>query len=58
MENFNKLKKLISSLEVDATKFYEKNNKAAGARLRKGMQELKVASQKIRIEVSDINKNK
>jgi hypothetical protein len=56
MENFNELKTLISSLEEDATKFYEKDNKAAGVRLRKGLQEIKTAAQALRIEVSNRNK--
>jgi hypothetical protein len=56
MENFNELKTLISSLEDDATKFYEKDNKAAGVRLRKGLQEIKTAAQALRIEVSNKNK--
>lgn len=56
MENFNDLKTLISSLEDDAIKFYEKDNKAAGVRLRKGLQEIKTAAQALRIEVSNKNK--
>jgi hypothetical protein len=56
MENFNELKTLITSLEDDATKFYEKDNKAAGVRLRKGLQEIKTLAQSLRIEVSNKNK--
>jgi hypothetical protein len=56
MENFNDLKTLITSLEDDATKFYEKDNKAAGVRLRKGLQEIKTLAQSLRIEVSNKNK--
>ena len=56
MENFNDLKTLIASLEDDATKFYEKDNKAAGVRLRKGLQEIKTLAQSLRIEVSNRNK--
>jgi hypothetical protein len=56
MENFNDLKTLITSLEDDATKFYEKDNKAAGVRLRKGLQEIKTLAQSLRIEVSNRNK--
>jgi hypothetical protein len=36
MENFNELKETLLALEEDATKFYDKSNKAAGVRLRKG----------------------
>lgn len=56
MENFNELKTLIASLEEDAIKFYEKDNKAAGVRLRKGLQEIKTLAQSLRIEVSNKNK--
>jgi hypothetical protein len=56
MENFNELKTLIASLEEDAIKFYEKDNKAAGVRLRKGLQEIKTTAQALRIEVSNKNK--
>ena len=56
MERFNDLKALICSIEEDARKFYEKNNKAAGVRLRKGLQEIRVTSQEIRQDVSARNK--
>lgn len=57
MDKFNELKKLVSTLEEDVTKFYDKNNKTAGVRIRKGMQEIKAKAQDIRNEISDI-KNK
>ena len=41
------------SLEDDFDKFYEKNNQAAGTRVRKGMQEMKNLAQEIRIEVQN-----
>jgi len=53
MERFNQLRELVMSLEDDFTKFYEKGNKAAGTRVRKGMQDLKVLAQDIRKEVQD-----
>lgn len=56
MEKFNELKTLIEGLEQDATKFYEKDNKAAGVRLRKGLQEIKAMAQAVRLEVSEKNK--
>jgi hypothetical protein len=58
MENFNKLKTLVASLEEDATKFFEKGNKAAGVRLRKGLQDIKSLAQVVRVEVSESNKEK
>ena len=54
MNNFNKLKDLVMSLESDFEKFYDKNNSAAGTRVRKGMQELKNMAQDIRKEVQDM----
>jgi Histone H1-like protein Hc1 len=48
---FDELKSLMMSLEDDFSKFYEKGNKAAGTRVRKGMQDLKDLAQNIRVEV-------
>jgi len=56
MEKFNELKTLVVSLEEDATKFYLKDNKAAGVRLRKGLQEIKSIAQALRLDVSEKNK--
>ena len=56
MEKFEELKTLIASIEDDATKFYEKGNKAAGVRLRKGLQEIRTLSQALRQDVSAKNK--
>jgi hypothetical protein len=57
MNRFDQIRDLVMSLEGDFHKFYEKDNQAAGTRVRKGMQELKNLAQEIRIEVQDI-KNK
>ncbi|MBC7569821.1 MAG: histone H1 [Spirosoma sp.] len=57
MGRFEEVKNLIMSLEGDFDKFYDKNNQAAGTRVRKGMQELKTMAQAIRSEVQD-SKNK
>ena len=56
MENFNELKTMLIALEDDASKFYEKGNKAAGVRLRKGLQDFKTMAQNIRQDVSAKNK--
>jgi hypothetical protein len=56
MENFNELKETLLALEEDATKFYDKGNKAAGVRLRKGLQDIKAMAQVIRQDVSNKNK--
>ena len=58
MEKFNELKALVASLEEDATKFFEKGNKSAGVRLRKGLQDIKALAQTVRVEVSEANKEK
>lgn len=59
MKNYTKLKELIASVEVDADKFYNNGNAAAGTRVRKGMQEVKVLAQDIRNEITEIkNANK
>lgn len=57
MQKFQELKDLITSLEGDIDKFYNKGNSAAGTRVRKGMQDLKNLAQTIRSEVQEI-KNK
>lgn len=56
MELFNELKALVAGLEDDATKFFEKDNKAAGVRLRKGLQDIKTLAQELRLSVSEKNK--
>lgn len=53
MEKFEKVKELVSSIEADATKFYDGGNAAAGTRVRKAMQDLKVLAQEIRAEVTE-----
>lgn len=57
MKRFEQLKSMVESLEADFEKFYDKENNAAGTRVRKGMQEMKNLAQEIRLEVQDI-KNK
>jgi hypothetical protein len=57
MKRFEQLKNLIISLEGDFQKFYDKENSAAGTRVRKGMQDLKNLCQEIRVEVQE-QKNK
>ncbi|TAE30443.1 MAG: histone H1 [Cytophagales bacterium] len=53
MARFDEVKNLVMSLEGDFEKFYDKNNQAAGTRVRKGMQDLKNLAQQIRSEVQD-----
>ena len=53
MKRFNELRDLVASLEGDFEKFYDKENQAAGTRVRKGMQEMKNLAQEIRVEVQN-----
>tara|TARA_R110000751_G_scaffold33319_1_gene83064 strand:+ start:785 stop:970 length:186 start_codon:yes stop_codon:yes gene_type:complete len=53
MELYEELKNLVANLEEDASKFYEKGNKAAGTRVRKGCQDIKNLCQDIRVDVSN-----
>lgn len=57
MNRFAEVRDLIMSMEADFSKFYDKKNKAAGTRVRKGMQDLKNLAQEVRMEVQDL-KNK
>lgn len=51
MDQFDSLYKHLKGLEEDFIKFYDKGNKTAGTRIRKGMQELKELAQAIRLDV-------
>jgi len=53
MNRFSEIRELVTSLEGDFQKFYEKENKAAGTRVRKGMQDLKTLAQDIRLQVQN-----
>jgi hypothetical protein len=53
MKKFEELKNLIASSEADFVKFYDKENSAAGTRIRKVMQDLKSIAQEVRVEVID-----
>lgn len=50
-ERFQQLKDLVDSFEQDFDKFFVKQNKAAGVRVRKHMQELRQMAQDVRNEV-------
>ena len=54
MARFDELKDMVMEMEADFSAFYDKGNKAAGARVRKGMQSLKNMAQDIRVEVQKI----
>jgi hypothetical protein len=52
MDFLKKLEALNKDAQKEAKLFYEKENKAAGTRLRKIMQEIKAVAQEIREDVS------
>ncbi|TCD03176.1 histone H1 [Pedobacter psychroterrae] len=58
MEKFSKVKELIAGIEADATKFYDGGNGAAGTRVRKAMQDLKVLAVEIRKEITEQKNSK
>ena len=55
-ENKDEIQEVLNSVQEDATKFYEKGNKAAGTRVRKAMQQIKSLAQDVRVDVSEKNK--
>jgi hypothetical protein len=55
METIEKLEKLMVELKEESVKFFEKGNKSAGVRTRKGAQEMKALLQDIRKEVLEQN---
>ena len=50
---YEELKAKINEIEEDVKKFYEKENKAAGTRIRKAMQEVKALAQKVRVDIQE-----
>jgi hypothetical protein len=59
MEKFNQIKEVIAAVEQDAEQFYNKGNKAAGTRVRNGMQKLKTLASEVRSQVTELkNKDK
>jgi len=56
-DKFEQLQRIVADAEIDVQKFTEQNNKSAGLRVRKAMQEVKVIAQDIRKYVLDNKKN-
>lgn len=56
-DRYQQLRDLVDSFEQDFSKFYDKQNKAAGVRVRKHMQELRQFAQDVRSEVQDRKKD-
>jgi hypothetical protein len=58
MKRFEEIKNLIMSMEDDFVKFYDKDNQAAGTRVRKGLQDVKNWAQTVRTEVQNMKNDK
>ena len=54
MDRYQELLDLVATFKADFEKFYVKENKSAGVRLRKNMANLKKKAQEIRNEVQDV----
>ena len=54
MDRYQELLDIVATFKTDFDKFYLKQNKSAGVRLRKHMAALKHKAQEIRNEVQDI----
>lgn len=52
MISIEKIENVLSEVKINVTKF-NNGNKAAGVRVRKAMQDLKVLAQDIRVQVSN-----
>jgi hypothetical protein len=52
----NQIVEAVNSARIDAAKFEEKQNGAAGTRVRKAMQTIKTLAQDVRNHVSDAKK--
>ena len=57
MEKYAQLQSIVAGIEEDFDKFYNKNNKAAGTRARKAMQDIKVLAQEIRKDIQESKNN-
>jgi hypothetical protein len=51
MSRVSELQELVEGVSSEMEKFYDKGNKAAGTRARKGLQDLKKLAQEIRLEI-------
>ena len=58
MELFNEIKQIIEEAEAEAIKFYERDNKSAGVRLRKSLQQIKSLSQDLRLDINKVRKER
>jgi len=54
MDKYNQILEMVTGMEKDFQKFYDAGNKAAGTRIRKGLQELKAHCQTLRLEIQEM----
>ena len=54
MLEYEELKGKVAEMEEDLIRVEQKGNKAAGTRIRKGMQEIKALAQAIRVKVLEL----
>jgi hypothetical protein len=54
MEKFTKLQEILDGMKVDIEKFYEKQQNAAGTRLRKELNNLRKLAADIRKDIQDV----
>lgn len=54
MNRYDSFLALVQNMKDDFDRFFNKNNKTAGSRLRKGLQELKKTCQDLRVEIQSI----
>ena len=57
MSRYEELQALLTEAEADFGKFYSDDNKAAGTRVRKIMQEVKQAAQDLRVGVLEFRQD-
>jgi hypothetical protein len=53
MDKIAELKALVETAEKEGAAFYEKNNKAAGTRLRNALQQIKTLATDLRKDVTE-----
>ena len=53
MSRFSEIKALVDQLDGDLDKFYNKDNKTAGTRARKALQDLKKIAQGVRLDIQN-----
>jgi hypothetical protein len=56
MENFEKLQMILDEARKDLSKFFEKKNDSAGARLRSSLKDLKNTAEDLRKEIQELRK--